>query len=194
MSRPRLPRSLAIASLIALTPPGAPLAADGSATPPSAPALPGPSIELKELDVFVGHWHCQGQVAASPMGPAHPNDTDVRIERALDGYWLALELRERKTAENPHPFSGLSQWGYDPGRKLFVERWVDSSGAYSEQTSTGWNGDTFVFAGDMLGGETKMPVRDTFVRKGKDELAHTGEVQIDGKWAPMVTDTCKRVR
>lgn len=121
--------------------------------------------------MFLGHWTCKGQVAASPMRPAHSSETDVDIAKALDGYRPSLHLQEKKTADNPHPFEGVSHWGYDPGRKLFVEHWVDSSGAYSEQTSAGWNGDTIVFAGDLLG----------------------GEVQLDGEWRTTVKDTCKHV-
>lgn len=196
MSRFRFGRAVTLASLVTLAPLAAAHAAGDAAAPPappSPPALPGPSIELKELDLFLGHWNCKGQVPASPMGPAHASETDVDITKALDGYWLTLDLREKRTAENPHPFAGLAHWGYDPGRKLFVERWVDSSGAYSEQTSAGWNGDTIVFVGDMLGGEAKIPVRDNFVRKSKDELDHHGEAQFDGEWRTMVKDTCKRV-
>ncbi|MBK7973474.1 MAG: hypothetical protein IPK07_09430 [Deltaproteobacteria bacterium] len=63
--------------------------------------MPGPRIELKELDVFLGHWSCKGQVAASPMCPARSNESDVKIERALGGYWLALDLHEKKSARSP---------------------------------------------------------------------------------------------
>jgi hypothetical protein len=69
--------------------------------------------------------------------------------------------------------------------------WVDNMGAWSTETSPGWQGDTMVWTGEGSLNGMKVGSRDTFTKKGAD-LHHVGEVQMDGKWVTLQDELCKR--
>jgi hypothetical protein len=81
---------------------------------------------------------------------------------------------------------------YDPGAKQYQMLWVDSMGAWSQETSTGWEGDKIVFAGETAMGGKKMRVRDSFVKAGDGSMNHSWEMQAEGKWVPLGNETCRR--
>ena len=116
---------------------------------PAVPAKPGapdpapvpkPAPELAQLEYFLGTWHCEGTVPASPMGPAHKSRSTVVTRLDLDGFWYSGTVREEKAANNPHPMSGMFHETYDAAKKQFVMLWLDNFGGWSTETSTGWDG------------------------------------------------------
>ncbi len=156
-----------------------------------AAPVPKPAPELAQLKYFLGTWHCEGNVPASPMGPAHKSRATVVTRIDLGGFWYSGTVREEKAADNPHPLSGMFHETYDAAKKQFVMLWVDNFGVWSTETSTGWDGDKIVYSGEAAMGGERVPVRDTFAKKGETELVHSYEMTMSGQKIAG-DETCKK--
>ena len=154
-------------------------------------AVPKPAPELAQLKYFLGTWHCEGEVPASPMGPAHKSRATVVTRLDLDGFWYSGTVREEKTAGHPHAMTGMFHETYDPAKKQFVMLWVDNSGGWSTETSPGWEGDKMAFSGEATMGGEKSPVRDTFTKKSATEMVHSYEMTMGGQKIAG-DETCKK--
>jgi hypothetical protein len=157
-----------------------------------APAIPTPAPEMAQLKYLAGTWTCEGRVPAGPMGPSRKTRSTVSIHSDLGGFWYTGTVREAKTADNPNPISGIFHETYDTANKQFLLQWVDNMGAWSTETSPGWDGDKIVYAGEAVMAGQKIAGRDTFVKKGEGEMAHTAEMSMGGEWTAIVVETCKR--
>jgi hypothetical protein len=155
-------------------------------------SVPKPNAAMGQLEFFVGSWKCTGQAEASPFGPAHPTAAKVKIFVDLGGFWLNGRYDEEKTASNPMPVHFAWMWHYDEKDKVFDGRGFGPFGDFVRQESKGWVGDKLVFDGETRSGVQTFGARDTFTRKGENELVHLGEMQADGKWAKLDEETCKR--
>jgi hypothetical protein len=147
---------------------------------------PRPAPELAGLRAFVGNWVCDGRAPASQGVPERRTRSTVRITADLDGFWYSVRYEESERGG----FKGQAYWGYDPGVKRFVETAVDSFGGIGTSTSTGWQGDRFVWLGDVVAGGQKTSLRDTFQKRGRD-LLHTSEAQINGRFTVVLDETCR---
>jgi hypothetical protein len=155
----------------------------------TAYAQPGP----QDLQPFVGTFNCTGTAFASEMGPEHPSRGTVTGKWVLNKKWLEVRYSETKTTKNPNPFSVVAYWGYDTQTKKLVAVSVDGFGGYGTEDSPGWTGDQLVFTGASHMGGMTMQGRDTFTRKGKNEIGHFGEIQDPGgNWKKTDEETCKR--
>ena len=173
--------------------PAAKAAASAAAEKPAAPTTPTRPPELAQLDFFQGNRSCTGKTFASPMGPEHATTATVHGTRAVGDMWLHISYDENKTAANPAPYHVGVYMGYDSGNKKFVEGCVDNFGGYCTLSSSGWNGDTMVFEGTADGSGPTVNVRDTFVKKGANEMTHTGEIQGENKqWSKTDEETCHK--
>jgi hypothetical protein len=105
---------------------------------------------------------------------------------------MAYTYAEKKTAENPTPFTATGYFGYDPETKMLVVGGVDSTGGYATGASKGWVGDALTFEGPWHIGGMTANSRDTFTRKGANEIIHLGELESDGKWIKLGQETCTR--
>lgn len=184
--------SLFIAALALLATPVA--RSEDAKKPEGAMAAPKPAPELAQLKPFLGSWNCSGKAFASPMGPEHSSKGSLSTRMDLGGFWYAIHYDEMKTKENPSPFRVAAFWGYDSAQKKFVAVSVDGMGGYGTSTSAGWEGDKMVFTGDYAGmGPNKMPGRDTFTKKGDNEISHMGEISMaEGQWMKTDEETCHR--
>jgi hypothetical protein len=158
----------------------------------AAPAMPKPAPELAQLKWFAGTWRCQGDVPASPMGPARKSRSTVTIRPDLGGFWYTGVVREDKTPDHPNPMRGMFHETYDTGKKQFLLLWVDNYGGWATETSRGWDGDQRVYEGEGAMGGRKMPVRDTFVKKGEGQMSHRAEMKMDGGWTTLGDEVCKK--
>ncbi len=194
---------IALCSSLALALPARTARAADDAKPAAAPAAgaapsmppgpPKPAPEMKQLDFFLGQWTCSGMSPETPWGPAHSTKANVKVASDLDGFWMSGHVDEAKTKENSMPIHGVFHWTYDSSAKQFTELWVDSFGGWSQQSSTGWNGDSLEMTGEAHGmGPAPTPTRDTFTKKGKNELQHVGSMQTDGKWTDVIAEDCVR--
>jgi hypothetical protein len=148
---------------------------------------------LQDLQPFVGTFNCTGLALASEMGPEHATRGTVTSKWVLDKKWLEVRYNETKTTKNPHPFLVVAHWGYDAQTKKIVALSADGFGGYGTEDSPGWDGDQLVFTGAAHMGGMTMQGRDTFTRKGKNELGHFGEIQDQsGGWKKTDEETCKR--
>ena len=148
---------------------------------------------LKQLEPFVGTWQCRGTMVLD--GPPIPYTATVATTWVLGGNWLDVRVTQARTKENPKPYNGRAYIGYDAAAKKFVEGCVDNMGGYCTQSSSGWDGDKLVFEGTAKGSGADMGVRDTFVKKGANELTHAGDIQgADKKWTPTDEESCKRTK
>ncbi|MFL6232048.1 MAG: hypothetical protein ACJ76N_02855 [Thermoanaerobaculia bacterium] len=155
---------------------------------------PAPSPELAKLAFFAGDWTCKGKAEASPFGPAHATLGRVRVGKEVGGFWYVGLYTEKKTAENPRPIVFEFIQGYDGTAKAFTMDCFDNFGSHCHQTSAGWQDGKLVFSGQSTGSGPATPVRDTFAKTGDASLEHTGEMQVDGKWAALDHETCTRAK
>jgi len=155
-------------------------------------AMPQPDAMLRQLDFFTGKWQCSGMAAETPMAKAHATQAEVNAKWDLGGYWVPVTYAEKKTAENPMPFTFTGFFGYDTESKKFIVGGVDNMGGRSTGSSDGWNGDTMVFTGPwkMIGMTANG--RDTFLKKGDKQMVHIGEIEMNGTWTKMGEETCTR--
>ena len=147
---------------------------------------------LRQLDPLVGKWQCKGIAYATPWFPEHPTMAEVSQAWILDGKWMAFTYAEKKTAENPMPFTATGFFGSDPEAKMLMFTGVDSGGGYSSGMSSGWVGDVLTFEGPWHMGAMTSKARDTFTKKGSNEITHMGEVEFEGKWVKLGQETCTR--
>ena len=147
---------------------------------------------MLQLDPMVGKWQCTGMAYATPWGPEHPTAGEVTQGWILDGKWVNFTYAEKKTAQNPTPFTVTGYVGYDPELKTFVIGSVDSAGGYSTGASSGWVGDAMTFEGPWHIGGMTAKSRDTFTKKGTSELSHLGELEQNGAWMKLVQERCTR--
>lgn len=147
---------------------------------------------LRQLDPLVGKWQCKGIAYTTPWFPEHPTVGEVSQEWILDGKWMAFTYAEKKTAENPMPFNATGYFGFDPEAKMLVVGSVDSTGGYANGMSKGWMGDVLTFEGPWHIGGMTARARDTFTKKGSNEVTHLGELEYEGKWIKLGQETCTR--
>ncbi|HKA37885.1 MAG TPA: DUF1579 family protein [Thermoanaerobaculia bacterium] len=166
-------------------------AAAGSAM--SAAAMMKPPAEMGKIQWMLGTWQCTGKAMASPLGPEHPTQAEVKVTLTLNGMWLVAHYREKKTAQNPNPIQGDEYWGYDPAEKMWDRVEVDNTGSFATCSSKGWESGKLVWTCEGMGMGQKMKSTDTFTQKGQVELSLSGEMSgPDGKSAPYAEVSCKK--
>jgi uncharacterized protein DUF1579 len=152
-----------------------------------------PAPEMDKIKWMTGTWQCIGKTMASPMGPEHPTEAEVKSEMALDGMWMLAHYREKKTPQNPMPVSGDEYWTYDAAGKMWDRVAVDNMGGLVNGTSKGWEKGKLVWMSEGMMGGQKMKFRDTFVQKNPRELSYTSEMgSAEGKWTTAWEATCKK--
>jgi hypothetical protein len=158
----------------------------------AAPAMevPKPNPALRQLDYFAGTWSCTG--SGYNAGKSHPTTAKAHLAWDLNGFFLGVRYEEHKTKANPMPITAVEHWGYSDELKKLIAGQVDSMGGYGTQASDGWAGDQLVWTGDVHMMGQKMASRDTFVKKGDNELTHVGEIQMNGAWVKQDEQTCHR--
>src|SRR5687767_1489197 len=97
----------------------------------SAAAQPAPDPMLRQLDWFAHDYRCTGIAYANPMAPEHATRADVTGAWMLDGRWVRFSYTEKKTSENPKPFTVTGYMGYDAEIKKLVIGAVDVTGGYA---------------------------------------------------------------
>jgi len=155
------------------------------------PAVPAPAAEIGQLAFFAGDWTCTGNAEDSPLGPHHPTSAKVHVGKEFGGFWYVGRYAEAKAQDNPQPMTFLFLMGFDPAAKVLTLDGFDTFGNRSHQTASGWQDAALVFVGESHG-DTALPARDTFTRKGDNTLEHFAELQLDGKWVRLDRETCTK--
>jgi len=152
---------------------------------------PKPAAEMSNLKFFDGSWTCEGTAPPGPMGPGGKMTTAVKSHTDLGGFWQSGTVKSRMTGM-PTDMEGMFHMTYDAGAKQYVMLWVDNMGAWAKSTAADWEGDTIVFSGEVAMGGKMMMTRETFVKAADGSFKRDSEAQMDGKWAPMGNETCKK--
>ena len=162
-------------------------AASGATQQPQGP--PKPAAEMSQLAFFEGSWTCTGKTMETPMGPAGPTKSTADVRTDLNGHFQTGVIKGSMSGAT---MEGRFNATYDPSTKQFVMFWVDNMGAWAQNTSSGWKGDTMVYEGTgHMGGQT-MKGRDTFTKSGATSMKHSWEVEMNGKWMPAGEETCTK--
>jgi hypothetical protein len=170
---------------------GAKPAKSAPAPPPAPPKPPVPNAALAQLKPLAGSWTCTGRTFGP--GPEHATSGALIFAWQLDGFWLEARSEEQKATANPVPVSSISYWGYDDLQQSLAATSVDNLGGTAAQTTAGWQGDKLVLEGPARRYSVQFQARDTFVRHGETQLAHTLEADVNGSWVKLHEDTCQRV-
>lgn len=153
---------------------------------------PKPAPEMANVKYFEGTWSCSGDSPAGPFGPAHKTQSTLTLKPDLDGFWLAGNVSEMKTASNANPVKGMMHITYDPAAKKYVFLWVDNTGSWATEMSSGWEGDTMNWGGDQMIMGEKATAKDVFTRKGNKEFTHSFDLTMKGKTHRIVDEVCKK--
>lgn len=156
-----------------------------------APA-PKPDPALKKLSIYEGHWTCEGESKAGPLGPGGKLTSEESIQMILGGFFQQV----RETDKEPAGGQSLAIAGYDPVNKNFP------ASGYSNDGST-WSGvlrvsgTTSTMAGKGVVAGKQGLFRSTNVFAA-DLMSYTGKIEIstdDGNtWIPYIESKCTKVK
>jgi ketosteroid isomerase-like protein len=161
-----------------------------NAAPSATPTLPD---QLSVEKWFVGEWICKGEQHASPKAVAVQFTDKFTFKMALDGSWLTYHIDQTKG-----PLQGkrtLVGWGtWDANAKVHVRRDMNTGGSRVDVTALGWDGDKLVFTGDMVANDERLPIQQTFTKKGDAAYDCTLVVTgAEGKPMEWEEESCRKV-
>jgi hypothetical protein len=160
-------------------------AAWGSLVFAAGQPAPTPGPEHKKLGYFVGKWTTEGEIKASPMGPAG------KVASTDDCQWFdgGFAVICRSTGKTPAgPSKSVGIMGYSTEEKVYTYYGVDNSAMAMTNVPRGTvNGDTWTYTDESLMGGQKVKSRVTIKTLSPTAYTFTMEIQgPDGKWAPMM--------
>lgn len=158
---------------------------------PLAAAPPPDKLSVEKW--FVGNWICKGTQHASPHSAAVQFTDNLTFEMALEGSWLTFHIDQAQgPLQGKRTLIGWSTW--DDNAKLHIRRDMNMGGSRMDVTAPGWDGDTLVFTGYMVTGDEKLPIKQTFTKKG-DAAYDSALVVTDAEDKPVEWEegNCKRV-
>jgi hypothetical protein len=186
----RLVELAVILSTIAVVP----SALGEDAAKPSPETQPKPAVALADaFHGMAGSWACKGTFQAMDgSGKMLESKSSMVLKSALDGFAYSGDYRVEKNAMLPGGMKGQMYWTYDSANKKLVEFYADSFGSLGHGTSDGLKGDTVVWDenGVMMGKASKS--RTTVKHVSANQITLTFEMQMDGKWTTLGTDTCNK--
>ncbi len=141
---------------------------------------------------FAGTWSCFGAQPDSVFGAAHEVQTLAVAAYDLGGHWMSFRFTELRTGDNDNPSTGVYQYGYDTAANQYIATWTDNYGGWGTQTSKGWDGDNLVLVGDYNINGQKIAARDTFEKANSTRMIHEAELQVNGEWITLQSETCDK--
>jgi hypothetical protein len=150
-----------------------------------APAPPKPGPEHQRLAYFVGKWAGEGEMKASPMGPAG-KISSVDTCDWFDGHFSVVCRSEGKSPAGPMKSIGILS--YSPEEKVYTYYGTDNSGMVMTTVPKGTvQGDTWTYTDESLMGGQKVKSRVTIKELSPTSYTFTMEMQgADGKWMPLM--------
>jgi len=138
---------------------------------------------MKELAVYkgsLGKFSCDAKETGS--GKTFKAIVDKTVE--FDGNTYLERYIETKSADHPNPWNAVFIMSYDPATNRWVRNGIDNSGNRNAATSTGWNGDTWVWENDG--------VNIVITRKGSAAFSFAVDVKQDGGVKRVAEANCKK--
>ena len=161
-----------------------------NAAPSTAATL---SDQLSVEKWFVGNWICEGEQHASPTAAGVRFTDKFTFEMALDDSWLTYHVDQTKG-----PLQGkrtLIGWGtWDTDAKVHIRRDMNIGGSRVDVTAPGWEGNKLVFTGYMIANDEKLPIQQTFTKKG--DAAYDSALVVtgaEGKPMEWEEESCRKV-
>jgi hypothetical protein len=90
-----------------------------------APAMPKPGPEHKALSYFAGKWTSEGEMKASPLGPAGKATSSDSCELFAGGFQVVCR---GKGTTPVGPVASLGILGYNAAEKTYTYYGIDSTG------------------------------------------------------------------
>ncbi|WP_373048052.1 hypothetical protein [Vulgatibacter sp.] len=151
-----------------------------------------PAPELKQLAWYEGNWSCTGKNLAPVLGPVGDAKSNSKIQSMLGGHWIGVSY-QGVGAKGQWSLAEESVMGWDADEKEYVWHGVDNTGAYSELTSKGWEGEKMVWTGDTdMADGTDMDARRTFTRSGQSQGQLVIELEQGGSLTRIAEYTCRK--
>jgi len=151
-------------------------------TPAGAPK---PTPEHKRLGYFVGKWTTEGEMQASPMGPAGKITGNDTCEWFSGGFAVVCRSDGKSPAG---PTKSLAIMGYSTEEKVYTYYGVDNSAMVMASVPKGTRqGDTWTYNDEGVMGGQKYKSRVTLKELSPTEYSFKMELQgADGKWMPLL--------
>lgn len=169
------------ATVILLILPGAMLAAQTTT----------PEAESMKLAVFVGSWTSEGNVFATPLGPAGKTTGSTSLEMLGTSFLVGTYQEKGPSGES----KGVEVYGYDTAKKTGTWVGFDKSGVSTTGT---WSvsGSNWIMTGTMqLPGKTVQQKCSIVVAVDGMSVSGRCEVSTDGKsWLPSGEVKYSKVR
>ena len=150
------------------------------AQPPQQPPKPGP--EYKWMDAGVGRWTGEGEVKASPFGPAGKFTYTEDVEW-LPGGFLQLMHWEWKGPEGEN--KGFTLMGYNTKKKVYFSRTFDSGGETSSGVGT-VEGDTYTQTSPEFKRDGKL-MKSRYVSKRLSPTSFSFKIEHSTEGGPWST-------
>ena len=138
---------------------------------------------MKELAVYkggLGKWACNAKETGS--GKAFKAVVEKTVE--FDGHTYLERYYEIANPDHPNAWKGVFIMSYDPQSKRWVRNGIDNSGERNAASSSGWNGDTWVWENDA--------VNIVVNQKGPNAYTFAVDVKEAGGAKRVVEAMCKR--
>jgi len=151
-------------------------------TPAGAPK---PTPEHKRLGYFVGKWTTEGEMQASPMGPAGKMTGTDTCEWFSGGFAVVCRSDGKSPAG---PMKSLAIMGYSSEEKVYTYYGIDNSAMVMASVPKGTRqGDTWIYNDEGVMGGQKYKSRVTLKELSPTEYTFKMELQgPDGKWTPLL--------
>ncbi len=164
--------------------------ADDKAKPSAQMPKPAPAL----VDAFkgmTGTWVCKGQFQKMDGSGTLESSSTMVLKPTVDGFAYTGDVTVANNAMLPKGMQVQLVWSYNAATKKLVEFFVDSVGGIGHGTADGVVGDTVVWDEDavMMGKAAKSR---TTVKMAPSQVDLTFDVQTDGKWSTVGTNSCKK--
>jgi hypothetical protein len=142
-----------------------------------------PTLELKELNKFLGSWRTEGKI------PASPSTAEVKIHGTDTYEWLPGEfflLHKADVMKGEDRSETFEVIGYDPWIGKYTMQHYDNKGQSGYMTAT-CEKDVWMFLGDTLRFTGSFKKMDT-------EFSGIWEQLTEGKWVHFMDISLTRVQ
>lgn len=148
----------------------------------TAQAPTKPSAEHQRLAYFVGQWTNVGEMKPGPFGPGGKTTSTDTCEW-FEGRFAVICRSEGKSPDGPTKRLGITS--YSTEEKVYTYYAIDNSGTPMTTVQRGTvKGGTWTFTG---GQDAK--VRVTLKEMSPTSYTFMLEMQVEGKWTPMMEST-----
>ena len=148
---------------------------------PQQPPKPGP--EHKWMDDGVGRWIGEGEVKASPFGPAGKFTYTEDVEWAPGGFFLVMHW-EWKGPEGEA--RGLTVMGYNSEKKMYFSRTFDFTSGHTSSGEGPVEGDTLTLNSPEFKRDGKL-MKTRYVSKRLSPTFHSFKIEYSTEGGPWST-------